>query len=605
MTSHKSWVGIYAGRSLSRRKFLAGAAATGAGAAALIACGGSSSGGFKFEAADSARQPGKVWFATNDWKLPDETKDAVKGGVYPGVMDSEQATSYDALISAPSQVPHSTHVNEYMMAKRRAPGLDPASVEAAVPQPMLAQSMETAGDGTQYTFTLRPGVKFHPIAPVNGRVMDIEDWRTSLDRFLELSPQRAFLRDLLDKVEYPDSTHMVMKLKQPFAPFEDLIWSERFAFQIVPKELNRDPKLAAEKAIGTGFKVLDKHQPSVTMEYRKHADYWGGDPFIDRWHYPLIPEYANRMAQFVAGNTIEFTPQSRDVIQLARDVPGAAIIGGELMLERIRRMNFGAYEKDSRPYKDARVRIAIRRAINFTGIGEVLSNRKQLSDNGIEIEMLPTTHATRSPVWWLNPEKGDLGALSANYLYDVAEAKKLTAAAGFTSALPEFNWMYNASSGSTPQEDQLMIDSINQSGVFKVAAVGQANTVQERNCRSLRQCDALIRTGNSEYDMDYFFREQTFGARDGGDPSYPNPELNRLAEAFRKEIDFERRVQIVKDYQKVQAEYMSMIPATHEYTVFTFRYPYLHNVGNGDAEGYPYLGGHQQWLDPKMPRRNG
>jgi peptide/nickel transport system substrate-binding protein len=491
-----------------------------------------------------------------------------------------------------------------MMAKRRAPGLDPASTEAAVPQPMLAQNMESAGEGTQYTFTLRPGVKFHNIAPVNGRTMDIDDWKTSLDRFLELSPQRAFLRDLLDKVEYPDSTHMVMKLKQPFAPFEDLIWSERFAFQIVPKELNRDPSLAAKVAVGTGFKILDKHQPSVSMEYKKHPDYWGGEPFIDRWHYPVIPEYANRMAQFIGGNIIEFTPNSRDVISLAKDAPGSAIIGGELMLERIRRMNFGAQEKDTQPYKDPRVRIAIRRAINFTGIGEVLSNRKQLSDNGIEIEMLPTTHATRSPAWWLNPEKGELGALSANYLYDVAEAKKLTTAAGHSGAV-EFNWMYNASSGATPQEDQLMIDSINQSGVFKVRAIGEANTVQERNCRSLRQCNAMIRTGNSEYDMDYFFREQTYGARDGGDPSYPDPRLHALSDAFRKEINFERRVQIVKDYQRLQAEYFSMIPATHEYTVFTFRQPYLHNVGVSDAEGYPYVGGHLQWLSKDMPRRNG
>ncbi|MPZ48084.1 MAG: hypothetical protein GEU75_02020 [Dehalococcoidia bacterium] len=188
--------------------------------------------------------------------------------------------------------------------------------------------------------------------------------------------------------------------------------------------------------------------------------------------------------------------------------------------------------------------------------------------------------------------------------HDVAEAKKLTAAAGF-SGPAEFNWMYNASSGSAPQEDQLMIDSINQSGVFRVKAIAEANRVQERNCRSLRQCNAMIRTSGSEYDMDYFMREQTYGAREGGDPVYPNPALNSLADKFRQEIDFEKRVAIVKDYQKAQAEFFSMIPATHEYTVFTFRQPWLHNVGNPVAEGYPYFGGHQQWLSQDMPRRNG
>src|SRR4051794_33628514 len=64
----QSWLPHYTGMPVSRRKFIAGAAA-GAGAAALIACGGSSGGGgLKFDDSATARKPGTVWNAANDWK---------------------------------------------------------------------------------------------------------------------------------------------------------------------------------------------------------------------------------------------------------------------------------------------------------------------------------------------------------------------------------------------------------------------------------------------------------------------------------------------------------------------------------------------------------
>jgi peptide/nickel transport system substrate-binding protein len=99
---------------------------------------------------------------------------------------------------------------------------DPASIRG-LGMPLsrrlsLAEAMEIAQDGTNVTFTLRPNVKWHPIAPVNGRVMDMDDWKSSMDRFLAVSPQRVNLVEILDKVEYPDARHMVWKLKFPYAP---------------------------------------------------------------------------------------------------------------------------------------------------------------------------------------------------------------------------------------------------------------------------------------------------------------------------------------------------------------------------------------------------
>ncbi|MPZ48472.1 MAG: twin-arginine translocation signal domain-containing protein [Dehalococcoidia bacterium] len=605
----QSWLASYTRRSISRRKFL-GTTAAGAGAAALIACGGSDGGGgssVSFSTND-ALKPGSVWLGANDWKLPDETKDAVRGGIYRNYIEEDEQQSYDALILAPSQSAFSGHVHEYLMAKNRGPGIDPSSPESDVPVPALAQNFEVSNDGLTVTFTMRPNVKFHPVAPVNSRVMDMDDWKTTLERFLATSAQREPITSVLDRAEYPDATHMVWRLKFPYKPLLTRIHNERFAFQIIPKEINMDSSLHGTVAAGTGYKILDKHQPSVTMEYRKHAEYWGGDPFIDRWHYPVIPEYANRYSQFVTGNMVEFAPSARDILTLMQDAPGAVVVANALVNDQLARVIFGRINATTQPWKDPRVRIAIRRAGNFRGIGEFRANKQQFEAAGVPVEVVSRTHATYGLTYFLDPEKGELGDLSANYLHDIAEAKKLTAAAGFPDAI-DIGFRTYPVAGEVPEQDALIIDSLNQSGVFNVNVENSTNTVEHRNCRSLRQCDGLVTSSINE-DMDYAMREyHSEGPRPGGEPAFGDPELDRIADAYRRELDPLKSIAILHEHQKAAARFFPTVPREHEYTIFQIRWPWLHNTNQGyngvALDGRPIIGGNKQWLDADMPRRNG
>jgi peptide/nickel transport system substrate-binding protein len=613
VTKATSWRPAY----VSRRQFLRGTAA-GAGAAAIIACGGTSSNGVAFEDAASAREPGKVWFAANDWKLEDETKQAVRGGIYRGYETEDQAGNYDAISQMTSLIPFSPHVYEMLMARTRGPGIDPASTDATVPTGSLAESWEFTDGGATITFKMRQNVKWHPTAPVNGRVMDIDDWKSSLDRNNEVGVYRSVLQEFLDKAEYPDARHMVWKLKAPYAPIFDRIYSERFGFVIQPKELNADENLARSVAIGTGYKILDKYQPSIAFEYRKHKDYWGGDPFIERWYVPIIPEYANRYSQFVAHNIMDFEPTARDVLRLHQDSPEAVIVGAPISDLEVTRMRFGRENPSKQPWADPRVRVAVRRSIDFHNIAVFLSNKEEFERNGIPVQLSPTTHLPHNASYWLDPEKGELGKLSDNYLYNVAEAKKLTTAAGFPNPIP-MEYYVALVRGEIQEADLLVMNSLQGAGTFDLN-VNRIPTAQEHNKYRIDGIyDGLIPQSGYSDDADYFIaRDYHSKGRVASrelPQAFPDPRIDELGDKQRLEIDPVKRAQLLKEFQLLVAELMPAVPGRHLFTEFSFRWPWLHNSNQGTTlgswtgfasppDGRPVLGGHLQWLDKEMPNRD-
>lgn len=519
---------------------------------------------------------------------------------------------------ASGQQPFAQHVYELLMSRNRGPGIEPSSLASSQPVGALAESWEISDDGLTITFNLRRGVKFQKVSPVNGRVMDIDDWRMSQERHLTSGAYRGAIDGILDKTEFPDQTHMVWRLKAPFAPIFDRIYHDKFAYPILPKELNGDISLAERTAIGTGYKIVDRYQPSLAMEYRKHPDYWGGDPFVDRWHQPIIPEYANRYSQFVNGNIIDFDPTAKDILLLHRDAPDAVIVAEPIPENYASRMRWGRQNPSQQPWADPRVRIAARRSIDFKTIGEFLSNKADLERNGISVNLAPMTHLPRNLSYWLDPEKGELGALSANYLYDPAEARKLTAAAGYNEAI-SLPFYVALEAGEIPDETQLVMDSIDKSGAFKLDTVRVPTAREHDRYRLEGLYDGLIPQSSSSDDADYFVMldyhsQGRVGTRGLQHQAYPDPRMDALGEAQRREVDLEKRYGLLKDFQMLVAELMPAIPGRHQFTTFSFRWPWVHNLGFGTTsgnwsgassptKGMPVLGGHLHWLDKDMPNR--
>lgn len=161
----------------NRRRFLKGTGATLAGGAsmALVGCGGDSDDG-----GDSLASLATPTAGTGPTAAPkDPFAGAKKGGVYriTQVGDAPTIDPYGNF-SYLGKMP-ATYVYSRLFMYKTGPGIKPADVR---PTGDLVESYETSADGLKWTMKLRPGVKFHDVAPVNGRALTTDDIKFSWGR---------------------------------------------------------------------------------------------------------------------------------------------------------------------------------------------------------------------------------------------------------------------------------------------------------------------------------------------------------------------------------------------------------------------------------------
>lgn len=588
-------------RRFNRRRFLRSGALGAAAAAFVAACGGDDEGGgAKVQASGDYLKPGGLWYARDNWRLPDETDKAVPGGVLTEAQAFDIRNSLDIFLDFDAgNTTSAGRTYEYLVARNIGPGIEPGSPPSREFRPVLAEGWEIADGGLTFVWKMRRGVKFQNLPPVNGREMDITDWKTSDERFMATSFYSSAMKQVRDRVEFPDAQTMVYKMKEPFAEMLNrAIFFTHYA--ILPKELNANPDLVKTTAVGTGARILDKRVPSVVIEYRKHDNYWDGKPFIDRWHYAIVPEYANRLAQFLAKNVYSFAPTPGDALQVRKDAPDAVMFGLQPSQEIFNRISWGRRNL-AEPFKDARVRIAIRRAVNWDAIRDFLANKAKFQAEGVEVETYIATHIFNDPNYWLDPRKGELGDASKNYLFDLAEAKKLMAAAGYPDGVDVTAYYGADVTGTGLDRIKLTADELTKSGVLrmKLEAVPAAEVVNRVYVEN--DIEGMLANLPAGGGLDFYLKN-FYSTGPGNTQPFKDETLGAMVDKQSREMDTNRRIEILKDIQRYLAKEFYIVPADGNFGSFSFNWPWLHNIIYNTPFG---VQAHKLWLDPNMPRRNG
>lgn len=296
-------------------------------------------------------------------------------------------------------------------------GLREVKLPATIAVSDLAESWEQA-DETTFLFKLRKGVKWHNIAPVNGREFVAEDVLYSYDRQRTKGFPNADLLNPIVKIEAPDKYTVKLQIGSPSADF--ILNIAAPVSVIVAKEaVDLKGDLKQGPTIGTGAFIADKIDPTGTTVFLKNPDYFiKGLPYVDRYERQITTDPATTLAALRSGQLDYISGLTKaDVDGLKRTNPeiepfvwGGIGAGMSITLNTTKA-----------PFDDKRVRQAILKAVNAQEIVDTAWDGLGNISLGLQ---LPTTD------WGLPSDE-----LKRLYKQDIDGAKRLLADAGFANGL--------------------------------------------------------------------------------------------------------------------------------------------------------------------------
>ncbi len=451
------------------------------------------------------------------------------------------------------------------------------------PIPDAAESAEPSPDGMAWTIKLRPGVKFHNVAPVNAREITTDDVKYSWSRLTAKTSPNATQVSFVDKVEYPDASTVKFTLKVPNAAFLDVLADANLLW-LMPKEADGGFD-SAKTMIGSGPWVFDSYTASVGIKVKKNpAWHVPGFPLMDAVDIAIIPEYPNRIAQYQAGSLDVVDPSADDLVNLKKQNSEAQLFG---QVAAQSSMLYFDSDPASPWNKDPRVRLAVSMSLDRDGLTDLAYNIKKLQSQGIDVKS-PWNNKIPAGLerFWLDPQSKDQGESAKYFKYDPAGAKQLLSAAG----VPDLPLTYQYAGNRYGTAFNAMAEANIQ--FFNAVGIKTTVDVQDYNSKYITQTAVGNFKGiafgpETPYPEagSYVIREFT------DDPTahskINDPELKALALQQRQELDPAKRKELFYEIQRKNAEKMWFIP--HQFgagTVWTAWQPWMQTVMTLNTTGY-------------------
>jgi dipeptide transport system substrate-binding protein len=292
--------------------------------------------------------------------------------------------------------------------------------------PGLAERWTISPDGTEYTFFLRKGVKWHsnrsykPTRDFNADdvLFAIErQWKEEHPYFKVTSPNHSYFNDmgmpkLLKSVTKVDDYTVKMVLNRPEAPFLSNLAMEYAGVQ--SKEYADamlkagTPEKTDQEPIGTGPFYLVQYQKDAIIRYKAFPEYWAGKAKIDDLVFSITPDASVRWAKLQKGEChVMPYPNPADLDAIKKDANVTVLEQAGL------NVGYLAFNTTKKPFDDVRVRRAISMAINKKAI--------------IDGVYLGTGVAAKNPI---PPSMWSYNDAIKDDVYDPEAARKLLADAG-------------------------------------------------------------------------------------------------------------------------------------------------------------------------------
>ena len=334
---------------------------------------------------------------------------------------------------------------------RHKTGLDPNVTLSRIVENDLAVKAESP-DAVTWTITLRQDAKFQNIAPVNGHAVEAEDVKTTFARGLTI-PESAIKANLVmmdaNQIEAPSPNVVVFKLKFPYAVFPQTLTGSAF---IHPREVTGGQYDPSKQPIGCGPFIFESFTPDVGLSYKKNPDWFDKPrPYIDADRTAIIPDAAQQVAQFSAGNLDELVVSPNDLDTIKRSSPKATVVAAPDPNPYI---IYGHMDDPNSAYRDDRIRQAISMSIDREALGKAVFNGTY-HNNGV----LPFAMGKAA----LPPDQ--LGNGSKYFTYNLAEAKRLVDASGLGGQLHKLVYPQHAYGPTYEALAQAINPMLNAAGI--------------------------------------------------------------------------------------------------------------------------------------------
>lgn len=217
--------------------------------------------------------------------------------------------------------------------------------ENLIPRPQMVESYTLSADNLTWTFTLRPGLRWH-----DGKPVTAEDCVTSLQRWGKRDGMGQLLFKNISSLTALDDKTIVMKLKEPYGfVLESLAKiSSNVPFMMPKRVAETDPYDQITEYIGSGPFIFQLNEwiPGSKAVYLKNNNYvprkeppsWasgGKIARVDRVEWYYVPDQTTAVNALKAGEVDFLDFPNPDLIPLLEQDPEIVVSVYDLRMNKI------------------------------------------------------------------------------------------------------------------------------------------------------------------------------------------------------------------------------------------------------------------------------